>query len=148
MPNVHGGLSPIANQGWQPVGAPGVRKALCEPEAPLRFRKIMDEGPNPALNLCELRALRRQPEPDWRTPSLPPSSTPHTVGRRSRHPRAGLRRVHAFTTTAVVDMPSELREYGWALVLTTQFGSRLDEEVRKAVFENVGTLLTLPGRCR
>jgi hypothetical protein len=38
-------------------------------------------------------------------------------------------------------MLSELRKYGLGIMATTQYGSRLSDTVREAVFGNVGTII-------
>lgn len=48
----------------------------------------------------------------------------------------------SLTTSAMDDMLAELRKYKLGLVLATQYSSRLSEEVRSAVFGNVGTLIS------
>lgn len=48
---------------------------------------------------------------------------------------------HTFTTTALAGMLSELRKYRLGLVLAHQFSAQLEQEVRDAVFGNVGTLI-------
>ena len=49
---------------------------------------------------------------------------------------------HSFTTSAFIDMLSELRKYALPVVLTTQFSARLDDTVREAIFGNVGTIIS------
>lgn len=49
---------------------------------------------------------------------------------------------HTFTTTALAGMLSELRKYRLGLVLAHQFSAQLEQEVRDAVFGNVGTLIS------
>ncbi len=48
---------------------------------------------------------------------------------------------HNFTTPAFSVMLSEARKYGMALTVANQFISQLDNNIREAVFGNVGTML-------
>jgi hypothetical protein len=48
---------------------------------------------------------------------------------------------HTFTTTSLAGMLSELRKYRVGLVLAHQFAAQLEEEVKDAIFGNVGTLI-------
>jgi len=47
------GVAPIANKLGAFLAHPVVRKAVCEPEQPLRFRQIMDEGKVLIVNLAK-----------------------------------------------------------------------------------------------
>lgn len=140
------GLSPIANKVGSLLAHPVVRKALCQPETPLRFRKIMDEGRTLIVNLAKGRLGGDTANVIG---GIIVAAMAYAAYSRQQEPATGRRpfflyidEFHAFTTSAVADMLSELRKYGLALVLTTQFGSRIEEEVREAVFGNVGTILT------
>jgi hypothetical protein len=50
--------------------------------------------------------------------------------------------MHSFVTLAFADILSESRKYGLSLFLTHQFLDQLHEDIRKAIFGNVGTLIT------
>lgn len=50
--------------------------------------------------------------------------------------------VHNYMTLSIADMLSECRKYGLGLFLTHQYIGQLNEEIRKAVFGNVGTLIS------
>lgn len=47
-----------------------------------------------------------------------------------------------FTTLSIANMLSELRKYNVGLILTHQYLHQLDPQVREAVLENVGTLIS------
>lgn len=139
------GVSPIANKLGAFLAHPVVRKAVCEPEKPLRFRKIMDEGQMLVVNLAKGRlgadisnvlggvivsniagaAYSRQDQPE-----------------KDRRPFfLYVDEFHSFTTSAFADMLSELRKYGVGLVLTTQHFARIEPAPREAILGNVGTLI-------
>jgi len=51
--NAVDGVAPIANKLGAFLSNPNVRKAICNPEEPLRFRKLMDEGAPLVVNLSK-----------------------------------------------------------------------------------------------
>jgi hypothetical protein len=50
--------------------------------------------------------------------------------------------IHNFLTLSFANILSEARKYGLYLILTHQYIEQLDEEIRSAIFGNVGTLIT------
>ena len=136
------GVAPIANKIGAFLAHPTVRKAVCTPEKPLRFRSLMDEGKVLIVNLGKGRIG---------------ADTANVLGglivsafSLASYSRDTVRtpyflyvdEFHAFTTSAFADMLSELRKYGVGLIATTQYISQLDDGVRDALFGNVGTLLS------
>ena len=140
------GVAPIANKLGGFLSHPVIRKAVCEPEQPLRFRKLMDEGQILIVNLAKGRLgsdisdilgglivstfamaaySRQNLEEEKRTPYF-----------------LYIDEFHSFTTTAFAGMLSELRKHGLGLVLAHQFISQLEDEVQQAIFGNVGTLIS------
>lgn len=49
---------------------------------------------------------------------------------------------HSFLSLAFIDILSEARKYGLGLYLTNQYIEQLDERIRRAIFGNVGTLIS------
>lgn len=140
------GVAPIANKLGAFLAHPNVRKALCVPEKPLRFRKIIDEGKILIVNLAKgklgadvanvlggmvvsmisLAAYSRQNLPeDERKPYF-----------------LYIDEFHSFTTSAFAGMLSELRKYRLGLVISHQHTSQIDRGVLEAILGNVGTLLS------
>ena len=140
------GVSPIANKLGAFLAHPVVRKAVCAPEKPLRFRQLMDQGEILVVNLAKGRlgadisnvlggmivsgiagaAYSRQDQPE-----------------EQRRPFfLYVDEFHSFTTSAFADMLSGLRKYGVGLVLTTQHFAQIEPEVREAILGNVGTLVS------
>ncbi|MEO9614412.1 MAG: type IV secretion system DNA-binding domain-containing protein [Nitratireductor sp.] len=139
------GVAPIANKLGAFLAHPAVRKAVCDPEQPLRFRALMDQGRTLVVNLAKgrlgadvanilggliasslgLAAYSRQSQPI-----------------KKRKPYfLYIDEFHSFTTTAFADMLSELRKYRLGLVLSHQHTSQLDSGVLDAILGNVGTLM-------
>ena len=50
--------------------------------------------------------------------------------------------IYNFLTLSFTNILSEARKYGLYLILTHQYIEQLDEEIRSAIFGNVGTLIT------
>lgn len=139
------GVAPIANKLGAFLAHPVIRRAVCEPAQPLRFRQIMDEGKALIINLAKgrlgadtanvlggsivssiaLAAYSRQDTPvEVRIPFI-----------------LYVDEFHALTTSAYAEMLSELRKYRLALVLSHQYTSQLDEGVHEAILGNVGTTI-------
>ena len=139
------GVAPIANKIGAFLAHPLVRKALCTPERPLHFPDLLRKGQSLVVNLgkgrlgadtanvvgglivsaLSLAAYQRQEIPDT----------------KRTHYFLYVDEFHAFTTSAFADMLSELRKYGMGLVATTQHTSRLSDNVREAIFGNVGNII-------
>lgn len=139
------GVAPIANKLGGFLAHPTVRKAVCEPEQPLRFRKIMDEGKTLIVNLAKGRL--GSDVANFLGGLIVTSISLAAYSRQSQ-PQAERRpfllyidEFHSFTTTAFADMLSELRKYGLGLVLANQHLSQTETEVRDAIFGNIGTLI-------
>lgn len=139
------GVAPIANKLGAFLAHPLVRTALCDPEEPLRFRRIMDEGKCLIVNLAKGRlgtdmanvlgglivaslinaAFSRQDLPDDK-----------------RRPFILLiDEFHSFTTATIADMLPETRKYGLGLVLAHQHVSQVDPLVFEAILGNAGSLM-------
>ena len=140
------GVAPIANKLGAFLAHPVVRKALCTPKTPLNFREIMDQGHRLIVNLGKGRLGADTANV---VGGLIVSAIAHAAYGREEVPEASRKpfflyvdEFHSFTTSAFADMLSELRKYGVGLVATTQYGARLTDTVREAIFGNVGTIIS------
>lgn len=140
------GVAPIANKLGAFLAHPLVRKALCEPAEPLRFRKIMDEGQILIVNLAKGKLGADTANV---LGGLIVSSIANAAYSRQELPEKDRKpyflyvdEFHSLTTGAFADMLSELRKYGLGLVATTQYSARLERGVRDAIFGNVGTIIS------
>ncbi len=139
------GVAPIANKLGAFLAHPVVRMTVCEPERPLRFRQIMDEGQVLIVNLAKGRL---GDDVSNILGGLVVSSLAHAAYSRQNVAEAERRtyglfidEFHSFTTSAFADMLSEMRKHGLALVLANQFTSQLEPDVMEAILGNVGTLM-------
>ena len=144
--NAADGVAPIANKLGAFLAHPVVRKAICAPETPLRFRRIMDEGQVLIVNLGKGRLGTDIANI---LGGLVVSNVMHAAVSRQDQPPE-LRRpfilyadeFHSFTSTAFVGILSEMRKYGLGLVISNQYMTQLRDDVQEAVFGNVGTVMS------
>jgi len=137
-------VSPILNKIGQFLTNPALREVLTQPKSAFNLRQLMDEGKIFIANLskgklgedasrllgsmlvsqCELAALSRadQAELDRRDFYLYIDEFPTVV------------------TANFATVLSEARKYRLNLILAMQFVEQLEEPLRNALFENVGTL--------
>lgn len=139
------GVAPIANKFGAFLSNPTVRTAVCEPEHPLRLRKLMDERKILIVNLAKGRvgndvanvlggllvsnimnaAFSRHDVPEF-------DRTPYFLY-VDEYP--------SFSTLAFATMLSEARKYGLAVTLANQHASQVSIDLLHSVFGNVGTLI-------
>lgn len=139
------GVAPIANKLGAFLAHPVIRKALCEPEEPLRFRRIMDEGGTLIVNLAKGRLGGDMANV---LGGLIVSSIMNAAFSRHDTPEQDRRpfmlyvdEFHSFTTTAFAGMLSEVRKYGLGVTLAHQHIVQADTAVFEAVMGNVGSLI-------
>ena len=143
--NAADGVAPIANKLGAFLSHPVVRKAVCTPETPLRFRRIMDEGQVLIINLVKGRLGSDISDV---LGGLIVSSIMHAaISRQDQAPHVRVPyylyvdEFQSVTNSVFVDLISEIRKYALGLVLANQFTSQLKEQVFDAVIGNVGTVL-------
>lgn len=143
--NAADGVAPIANKLGAFLANPVVRKAICEPETPLRFRQIMDDGQSLIVSLA-----KGQLGTDTANVlgGLIVSSIMNAAFSRHSQPEDQRRpfmlyvdEFHSFTTSAFAGMLSEMRKYGLGITLAHQHIVQTDKEVFGAVMGNVGSLV-------
>lgn len=141
------GLAPINNKIGAFLANPIIRRAVCEPKKPLRFRKLMDEGQGVIINLAKGRIGSDNANVLGGlllTNIMNAAFSRHDVEEQKRKPFfLYVDEFHSFTTTVFADMLSEARKYGLSLTLAQQHSSQTDKAVFEAVMGNVGTLLSL-----
>jgi type IV secretory pathway TraG/TraD family ATPase VirD4 len=144
--NAADGVAPIANKLGAFLAHPVIRKAVCAPKQPLRFRQLMDEGKILIVNLAKGKLGA---DVSNVMGGLIVSSLAHAAYSRESVPEAERRpytlycdEFHSFTTAAFADMLSDLRKFALSLVLTTQHTSKIEPSVFEAILGNVGTLIS------
>ncbi|MAX73267.1 MAG: hypothetical protein CMH66_06285 [Nioella sp.] len=143
--NATDGLAPIANKLGAFLAHPIVRKAICEPQRPLRFRQIMDRGQTLIVNMAKGRLGSDITNV---LGGLIVSGITHAAF--SRHDLSEDERrpfflyvdeFHSFTTEAVADLLSETRKYKLGVILSQQHTGQNDHPVFASVMGNVGTMI-------
>lgn len=140
------GVAPIANKLGGFLSHPLVRKAMCQPEQPLRFRQIMDQGGFLIVNLSKGKIGADIANI---LGGMIVSSIANAAYSRQSQMEADRRpffvyadEFHSFTTSAFSGMLSELRKYGLGLVLAHQHTDQLEKSTLEAILGNVGTVTT------
>jgi hypothetical protein len=139
-------IAPIQNKVGQFLANKFIRAMVSQPESAFNLRSVMDEGKilladlskgkigEDASNLLgallltqiEISALGRS--------TIPEESRPDFF--------VYLDEFWSFTTASFASILAESRKYHTAYTLVTQFLDQIDEELRTAVFGNVGTIIT------
>lgn len=143
--NAFDGVAPIANKLGAFLSNPAVRKALCEPENPIRLRQIMDDSTPLVINLAKGKLGSDVADV---LGGLMLSLMSHAAYTRVAQPVYERRpfiiyadEFHNFTTETTANMLSELRKFKVGLVLAGQFTSQIEQPVLDAILGNVGTML-------
>jgi len=139
-------ISPILNKVGQFLTSPPLRNIVGQTKNTFDLRKVMDEGKILIVNLSKgkigedncsllgsmlitqiwLSALGRAgiPEENRKTFYL------------------YVDEIHSFLTLSFADVLSEARKYGISLTFCHQYIDQLDEKIRKAVYGNIGTMIS------
>ena len=143
--NAADGVAPIANKLGAFLANPIVRKAVCQPDEPLRFRQIMDHGEVLVINLAkgQLGSDSANVLGGMIVSNIMNAAfTRHNQLEEERRPfMLYVDEFHSFTTSVFAGMLSETRKYGLGLTLAHQHVVQTDREVFEAVLGNVGSLM-------
>jgi len=141
--NAFDGVAPIANKLGGFLSSPVVRKALCDPKQPLRFKTLMDEGTPLVVNLAKGRLGS---DVSGVLGGLILSMIAGAAYTRIDQPMFKRRpffvyadEFHSFTTGTIAGMLSELRKFKVGLVLAGQHTSQISEKMLDSILGNVGT---------
>lgn len=123
-----------------------IRNIIGQSKSGLDFRKAMDEGKIVFLKLA--KGLLGEEDANFLGLILAPKILQAALSRQDM-PKEERRPFYFyvdefqnFATPDFAQMLSEARKYNLGLILANQFVSQLDEEVRDAIFGNVGTLMS------
>ena len=143
--NAFDGVAPIANKLGAFMSNPNVRKAVCNPEQPLRFRKLMDEGKPLIVNLS-----KGQLGSD--VSNVLGGLIVSTFG-NAAYTRVNIREqrrrpyylyvdeFHSFTTGAFASGLAEFRKYRLALIMASQTTTQYSSKILESILGNVGTII-------
>ncbi|MCO5792821.1 MAG: type IV secretion system DNA-binding domain-containing protein [Blastomonas sp.] len=143
--NAIDGVAPIANKLGAFLANPVVRRAVCAPEDPIRFRRIMDERQILIVNLAKGRLGTDMANVMGglvvSTVMLAAFSR-HGSEEKARQPFAlHIDEFPSFTTEAFANLLPEARKYGLSLTLAHQHISQVERPVFDAVLGNAGTIV-------
>lgn len=142
--NAADGVAPIANKLGAFLANPVVRRAVCEPEEPLRFRRIMDERGILIVNLAKGRLGSDMANVMGGlivSTIMLAAFSRHGSQEKARQPfMLHIDEFPSFTTEAFVTLLPEARKYGLSLTLAHQHSSQVERPVFDAVLGNVGSL--------
>ncbi len=143
--NAVDGVAPIANKLGAFLANPVVRRAVCEPEEPLRFRRIMDEGGIVIVNLAKGRLGTDMANVLGGliiTTIMLAAFSRHGSEEKARQPfMLHIDEFPSFTTEAFANLLPEARKYGLSLTLAHQHISQVERPVFDAVLGNAGTMI-------
>ncbi len=139
-------IAPIQNKVGAFLADPLMYRILVQPDQPISFRRVMDEGGAVLINLAKGKIGQD-------SAALLGSLLVTTVGlaafSRADLPEDARRpfflyidEFQEFTTRFIADMTSELRKYGVGLILAHQHLHQLEPDIRHSVLGNVGTLIS------
>jgi type IV secretion system coupling TraD/TrwB family protein len=144
--NAADGFAPIVNKIGAFLAHPLVRKTVCEPEMPIKFRSIMDQGQSLVANLAKgrLGADVSNVLGGLIISSIANAAySRHSLTEAQRRPFfLYVDEFHSFTTGAIADMLAELRKYRLGLVLAGQHTTQTDRDVLDAIIGNVGSIIS------
>lgn len=143
--NAIDGVAPIANKLGAFLAHPVIRRAICEPQEPLRFRQMMDKGEVLVVNLGKGRVGADMANVLGgliiSTVMLAAFSR-HGSEEKARRPfMLHVDEFPSFTTEAFASLLPEARKYGLGLTLAHQHLSQMAVQVQDAVMGNAGTMI-------
>lgn len=142
--NALDGFAPIANKLGAFLAHPIVRKAVCEPDQPLRFKRLMDEGQQLIINLSKgsLGSDTTNVLGGLIVSSIMNAAFARrdTKEQQRRPFMLYVDEFHSFSTTAFADMLSETRKYGLGVTLAHQHTAQTETTVLESILGNVGSV--------
>jgi hypothetical protein len=138
-------VAPVLNKVGAFTANPMIRNIIGQPKSTFNLRKIMDEGKILVVNLS--RGLMGEDNAGILGAMMVTKIQLAAMGRadipmeQRRHFYLYVDEFQNFATDSFATILSEARKYGLNLTVANQYISQMSEEVRSAVFGNVGTIL-------
>ena len=139
-------VSPIQNKVGQFVTSPMIRNILGHPKSTIDLAEIMDEGKILLLNLSQGKL--GEDNASLLGAMVITQIQLAAMGRSFKKEEERrdfflyVDEFQNFATTSFIKILSEARKYRLSLSLANQYIEQLDEEVSKAIFGNIGTLMS------
>ena len=138
-------ISPIQNKIGKALIEPRLRNMLAQPRSTITLRRLMDEG---AIVICNLAKGRLGEGTSHLLGALLTTTIAQAALSRADVPPAERRTFHlyadefqSFATDSFALILSEARKYGLTLTVAHQYLEQLPDQLRAAVFGNVGSML-------
>jgi hypothetical protein len=138
-------ISPIQNKIGKALIEPRLRNMLAQPRSTITLRRLMDEG---AIVICNLAKGRLGEGTSHLLGALLTTTIAQAALSRADTPQTERRTFHlyadefqSFATDSFALILSEARKYGLTLTVANQYLDQLPDQLRAAVFGNVGSLL-------
>ena len=138
-------ISPIQNKVGKALIEPRLRNMLSQPSSTITLRRLMDEG---AIVVCNLSKGRLGEGVSHLLGALLTTTIAQAALSRADIPAAERRVFHlyadefqSFATESFALILSEARKYGLTLTIAHQYLDQVPENLRAAVFGNVGSML-------
>ena len=138
-------IAPIQNKIGKALIEPRLRNMLAQPRSTITLRRLMDEG---AIVICNLAKGRLGEGTSHLLGALLTTTIAQAALSRADVPPAERRTFHlyadefqSFATDSFALILSEARKYGLTLTVAHQYLDQLPEQLRAAVFGNVGSML-------
>jgi len=139
-------ISPILNKIGQFLTSLPLRNVVGQKENTFNLRRAMDEGKILIVNLAKGRIgedncalLGAMIVTKLQLAALSRTDIPENE-RKSFY--LYVDEIHNFLTLSFADILSEARKYGLSLILSHQYIEQLEDEIRAAIFGNVGTIIS------
>ena len=138
-------IAPIQNKIGKALIEPRLRNMLAQPKSTITLRRLMDEG---AIVICNLAKGRLGEGTSHLLGALLTTTIAQAALSRVDVAPADRRTFHlyadefqSFATDSFALILSEARKYGLTLTVAHQFIEQLPDQLRAAVFGNVGSML-------
>jgi len=139
-------ISPILNKIGHFLASIPLRNIVGQRENSFDLREVMDEG---KVLICNLSKGKIGEDASSLLGAMMVTKIQLAALSRAELPEEKRRpfylyvdEIHNFLTLSFADILSEARKYGLNLILAHQYIDQLDEKIRKAVFGNVGTIIS------
>ena len=139
-------ISPIVNKVWQFLSSPVVRNIFWQEKTKLDLRKIMDEGKILLVNLSKWKIWEDNASMIGSflvTKLAIEAMARANIAFENRKPfYLYIDEFQNFATDSFENILSEARKYKLALILANQYISQISDNIKNAIFGNVGTIIS------
>ena len=139
-------IGPIANKIGQFLSSPIVRNIFCQPKSSLHIRKIMDEGKILLINLSKGKIGEDNSAmigsflvSKFQIDAMSRADISY---KQRKDFYLYIDEFQNFATDSFESILSEARKYRLSLIVANQYTTQIEENVRNAIFGNVGSIIS------